>query len=183
MEGNGVEVQVERCPPSQAQATDGVEPVAHQRGIAGRRDPATVFGQERSLGDDVQAGEERQPFVEHRAHDVGMAGIAEELQGQERPHGAGGGDIFEPGKPHRARRMSKSAATSQGRNRNSPPNWCGAGAVSGPAGERRRSRRRRAGAVRVAPRRSSRQLGEPLFLEDRGDRRRAERSPSRAKRG
>ena len=85
------------------------------------------------------------------------------------------GTIFEPGKPLRARSASRSAATSPGRNRNRPPNLV------------RKPRRQveladvghighdgtgLVGPLVVAP---SRQFGEALFLQDRGDRRRAER--------
>ena len=123
VEGDRVEVEVERRPPFQAQAADRVEPVAHQLGIAGGLDPATVFGQERPLGDDVQAGEEGQSLVEHGAHDVTVACVAEELQGQQRPHGA-----TRPGpSSSRGIRPARGACPdrrtiSQGRNRNRPPN-------------------------------------------------------------
>ena len=105
VEGDGVEVEVERRPPLEAQAIDHVEPVAHQGWIAGRIDPATVFGAEGSLGDDVEAGEEGQPFVEDGTHDMAVAGAAEELQRQQRSQGAAGRDHLRAGE----------AATSQDR--------------------------------------------------------------------
>ena len=80
VKGDRVEVEVKRCSPAQPQSADLIEPVAHQTGIAARLDAATVFGEERSLGDHVQAGEEGQPVVEDRAHDVAVARISEELQ-------------------------------------------------------------------------------------------------------
>jgi hypothetical protein len=46
VEGDRVEVEVERRPPFQAQAADHVKPVAHQLRVAGRFDATTVFGQE-----------------------------------------------------------------------------------------------------------------------------------------
>ena len=119
---DGVEVQVERRPPLQSQAVDRVEPVAHQGRIAGRVDAATVFGEEGSLGDDVQSGEEGQPLVEHGAHDMAVAGAAEELQRQQRTHGTGGRDHPRAGEAARARIESRSTETRYGRNRNRPPN-------------------------------------------------------------
>ena len=92
-----MEIEVERCPPLQAQAADRIEPAAHQLRVAGRVDAATVFGEERSLGDHVQPGEEGQPLVEDRAHDVAVACVAEELQGQQRPHGTAGRDHLRSG--------------------------------------------------------------------------------------
>ena len=47
--GNRVEVQVEGHAASDPQFVDRVEPKPHQRGIAGRVNPATVLGQERPL--------------------------------------------------------------------------------------------------------------------------------------
>ena len=92
MEGDGVEIQVEGPPAGQAEPAHGVEPAAHQLGIAGRGDPAAVLGEEGSLGDDVQPGEEGQPLIQHRAHDVAVACGARELQGQQRPHRTASGD-------------------------------------------------------------------------------------------
>ena len=99
VEGDRVEVQVERCPPTQSQATDWIEPAPHQARVATRWDAATVFGEGRSLGDDVQASEESQAVVKDRAHDVAMTCVAEELQGQERPQGARGRDHRGSGEP------------------------------------------------------------------------------------
>ena len=62
MEGDGVKIQVEGMTSRQTEPSHGVKPAAHQLWIAGRVDPATVLGQERSLGDDVQASEEGQPL-------------------------------------------------------------------------------------------------------------------------
>ncbi len=73
VKGNRVEIEIERRSPAQAEATDPIEPVAHQLGIAAWLNAATVFGEERSLGDHVQAGEEGQSVVEDRAHDVAVA--------------------------------------------------------------------------------------------------------------
>ena len=107
----------------QAQAVDHVEPVAHQSRVAGRIDAATVFGEEGSLGDDVEAGEEGQALVEDGAHDMAVACTAEELQRQAAiARRTPAGIIFEPGKPQRARIVSRSAETRYGRNRNRPPN-------------------------------------------------------------
>ena len=85
------------------------------------------------------------------------------------------GTRADPGKPRRARIPSRSARTRSGRNRNRPPNlvWRARGQIQladishiGCDGMRA------FGSLFIAP---SRQFGEALFLEDRGDRRRAER--------
>jgi hypothetical protein len=52
-------------------------------------DAAAIFGQKRPLRRHVQAREEGQPLIEDVAHDVAVAGGAEELQGQQRAHGVG----------------------------------------------------------------------------------------------
>ena len=86
------------------------------------------------------------------------------------------GTISDPGKPLRARIPSRSAATRSGRKRNRPPNL-----VRSARGVRSSWRTSATSAVDgtglvgsllVA---ASRQFGEALFLEDRGDGRRAER--------
>ena len=50
MEGDGVEIQVEGSSARQAEPADGVEPAAHQLGVAGRGDPATVSVRNERLG-------------------------------------------------------------------------------------------------------------------------------------
>jgi hypothetical protein len=85
MERNGVEVQIERRAVRETQPGHGIEPGAHQLRITGRRDARTVLGEERPLGDYVQPGEQRQPFVEHRAHDMRVPRGAEQLQRQQAP--------------------------------------------------------------------------------------------------
>jgi hypothetical protein len=80
MERNRMEVEVERSSPPQSEATDRIEPVAHQLGITAWLNPATVFGEERSLWDHIQAGEESQSAVEDGAHDVAVPSVPEELQ-------------------------------------------------------------------------------------------------------
>ena len=99
MEGDRVKVQVEGMTAWQTELAHGIEPVAHQLRVADRVDPATVFGQERSLGDDVQAGEEGQSLVQDHAHDMSMACRPEQLQGQERSHGRAGWDHLRSGEP------------------------------------------------------------------------------------
>ena len=97
MEGDRVKVQVEGMTAWQTELAHGIEPVTHQLRVTGRVDPATVFGQERSLGDDVQAGEEGQPLVQDHAHDMSIACRPEQLQGQERSHGRAGRDHLRSG--------------------------------------------------------------------------------------
>ncbi len=97
VERNGVEIQVEGPPAGQAEPAHSVEPAAHQLGIAGRGDPATVLGEERALGDDIQPGEEGQPLIQHRAHDMAVTRRARELQRQERPHRTASGDHLRAG--------------------------------------------------------------------------------------
>ena len=97
MEGDRVEIQVEGTTARQTESAYGVEPAAHQLQVANRVDPATVLGQERSLGDDVQAREEGQSLVQNPAHDMAVTCCSEQLQGQERPHGAAGRDHLRSG--------------------------------------------------------------------------------------
>ena len=92
-------------------------------------DAATVLGEERPLGDRVQAGEQGQPVVEDIAHDSSVAPGAEELQRRQRSMAQAAGIMADPGKPPPASTLSRSAATKSGRNRNSPPNWYGRCAV------------------------------------------------------
>ena len=99
MKGDCVKVQVEGMTAWQAELADGIEPVAHQLRVAAWVDPATVFRQERSLGDDVQAGEQGQPLVQHHAHDMSMARRPEQLQGQERSHGRARRNHLRAGEP------------------------------------------------------------------------------------
>ena len=99
MEGDRVEVQVEGLPTRQPEPARGVEPAVHQLGIAGGSDPATVLGQERAFGDDIQPGEEGQPLIQHRAHDMTVACRPEQLQGQERSEGTTGRDHLRGGEP------------------------------------------------------------------------------------
>jgi hypothetical protein len=92
VKGAGVEVEIEGIAMLQAAAAHGLEPGWHPFRITGRSDAATVLGEERALGDDVETSEERQSFVEHMAHDVAVPCVAEELEGEQRAHGAGGRD-------------------------------------------------------------------------------------------
>ena len=69
----------------------------HEPRVTSRKDPATVFRQEGSLGDDVQPGKQRQSFIQHGAHHVRVPLGAEELQGQQAPQGAGGGHCLGAG--------------------------------------------------------------------------------------
>ena len=175
VEGDRVEVEVERMPPRQTEPAHGVEPVAHQLRVAGRGDPATVLGQERSLGDDVQAGEEGQPFVEDGAHDVAVACGAEELQGQQRPQGAAGGDHLRSGEPAP---REDAVEGDRGEHRQEEEQAAELGAERLRAqielpdiGDIGRGRPRAGWALVVSP---ARQAGEAFVLEDLGDGDRAE---------
>src|SRR5262249_19461434 len=122
VEGNGVEIEVEGRPPGQLQAGHGVEPGAQHLGVTRRVDAAAVVGQERTLGDDVESGEQGQSLIEDRTHDVGVAGpkgFKASKEGRAQPAGI----IAEPGKLAWRTRRSKGTAARLGRNRNSPPNW------------------------------------------------------------
>jgi hypothetical protein len=90
---------IETCRPGpqRPEFPSGVEPMPHEPRITSREDAATVFRQERSLGDDIQPGEQREPFVQHGAHHVRVPLGAEELQGQQASQGAGGGHRLGPG--------------------------------------------------------------------------------------
>ena len=81
----------------QAELRHGIEPVAHQQRIAGRIDAATVLGEIGTLGDDIQAGEQGQPFVEHRTHDMQVALGAKQLEGEQTAQGMSGRDHLRAG--------------------------------------------------------------------------------------
>jgi len=69
-----------------------VEPAAQQVGIADRVEATTVFGQEGPFGDDVQAGKQGQAFIEDITHDMAVACVAEEFEGQQGAQGVRRGD-------------------------------------------------------------------------------------------
>ena len=123
MEGDRVEVQVEGMTTGQTEPAHGVEPAAHQLRVADRVDPATVFGQERSLGDDVQSGEEGQSLVQDHADDMAVVCRPEQLQGQSDRRTQPGGIISDPGNPAAWRMRSRGIEARMGRKRNRPPNW------------------------------------------------------------
>jgi hypothetical protein len=78
MEWDGVKVQVERPAMLESQAREGIEPAFHQLRVASRLDATTVLGEERTLGNHIQTGEQRQPFV--RAYiNSGIRAIVREL--------------------------------------------------------------------------------------------------------
>ena len=89
MEGDGVEVEVKAQAAFQSEATDGVEPLGHEGGVGARIDAAAVLGEERALRWAVESGEQGEAVIEHLAHDVAVAGGAEELQCEQGAHGAG----------------------------------------------------------------------------------------------
>ena len=121
MEGNAVKVHIKGHAVLEVQGLQGVEPAAHELRIRGRGDAAAVLGEEAALRDHVESGEERQPLIEHRTHDVAVPGTAEELQGEERAHRLGRGDLLRAGEArlleHAARAGSSSgtARTRTGR--------------------------------------------------------------------
>jgi hypothetical protein len=92
VKGDDVEVEIERSAAFQLQFGQGIEPARHQRQVSTGVDAATVFGEEGAFGNDVQAGEQGQAFVEHGTHHVTVACRAEQLQGQQGPHRLSGGD-------------------------------------------------------------------------------------------
>lgn len=87
VKGNGMKVQVKRVAPIQAQAGGGVKPKAQDFGVTGRIDAATVLGQKGTLGDAVETGKQGQALVQDLAHDVAVAGLAHQFQGQKRAQG------------------------------------------------------------------------------------------------
>ena len=95
-----MEVEVERGAPLQAHPTDGVEPLAHQFRIALGIDAATVFREKAASSNHVQARQEGQPLIEHRAHDMAMPSVTKQLQGQQRAHRTGGGHLLRPRQRH-----------------------------------------------------------------------------------
>ena len=175
MEGDRVKVQVEGMTAWQTELAHGVEPAAHQLGVADRVDPATVLGQERSLGDDVQAGEKGQPLVQDHAHDMAVACRPEQLQGQERSHGAAGRDHLRSGEPrlledavegNRSQHRQKEEQTTE-----FGPERPWAQVELPDIGDIGRGRPRAGWAFVVGP---ARQPRESFFLEDLADGNRAE---------
>ena len=49
-----------------------IEPTTHELWIGCWRDPATVLGEERALGNDVESCEYCQPLIEDSTHNVTM---------------------------------------------------------------------------------------------------------------
>jgi hypothetical protein len=178
VEGDGVEIQVEGLAAGQAEPADGVEPAAHQLGIARRIDPAAILGEERSLGDDVQSGEEGQPLIQDGAHDMAVACRPEELQRQERAQGAAGRDHLRSGEPRGPEdavqgdggegRQEEEQAAELGRERP------GIQVELPHIGDLGRRRPRAGRSLVIGP---ARQASEPFILEDPGDGDRAERMP------
>jgi len=155
---------------------DRIEPVAHQPRVATRRDAATILGEERTLGDGVQAGEQGQPVVEDVAHDVAVPRGAEELQGQQRPQGRGGGDHGRSGEAAARQDPVQVGRDQVGQEQEQAAELGVQGAgcqieltdIGHLGGDG-------TGAIGPLVVAASRQFGEALFLEDRGDGRRAER--------
>ena len=177
--GDGVEVQVERPAAFEPEPAHGIEPESHQFRVASRVDAATVLRQEGPLGNGVQPGEEGQPFVEHGAHDVGMARGAEELQGEQGAEGAARRDDAGGRRVVLQRRDAVERDRGQGREEQEQPAEAGAqlprgqvelpdvgGVGRGGPGSRR--------ALVVG---ALGEAGEPFGLEDVGDGDRAERAP------
>src|SRR5208283_4628023 len=99
MEGDGVEIKIERVSSLEAQFAHGVKPELQKFRIGGRINPAAIFGEKRALGDAVEPGKEGEALVKHLTHGMAVAGIAEEFQSKERSHGMSGRDHFGAGKP------------------------------------------------------------------------------------
>ena len=178
VEGDGVKIQVEGAAVPQPLPAHRVQPVAHQPGVAGRGDAAAVLAEEGALGDDVQPGKEGQPLVQHVAHHVGMPGVAEELEGQQGPHRAGGGDLLGAGELAAGQDAVQVAGGQVGQEEEQAAK---AGAdVAGRevqlphVGGRRGLGAGLVGAVFVA---AAREAGESLLVEEVGDGGGAERVP------
>ena len=89
---DGVEIEVERPAPRQADAMHLVGPGVEQPQGGAAIDPRAIRGQVRALGDDVEAGEQGDPLVTDQVHDMALALLADELEGQEGADGLLGGD-------------------------------------------------------------------------------------------
>src|SRR5262249_52518965 len=141
-----------------------------------RGDAATVLGEERALGDRVESGEEGQPLIEDIAHDVAVARVAEELQGQQRSHGATGRDQSRSGEAA-ASQDRVQLGGDQGGQEEEQAAELGVDVARGQVEltdirDIGRNGSRSVGSLLIA---APRQLGEALLLEDRGDGCRAER--------
>ena len=93
--GLGGQEAVERTGPAgQAGGVNLGRPGRHQAQVGSMSDLRTVGGQVGALGNDVQAGKGRQPWIEHRIHDVALALLADALEGQETAAGVFGWNQF-----------------------------------------------------------------------------------------
>ena len=175
MKGDRVKIQVKGLSAGQPEPAHGVEPASLQFRITGRGDPATVFGQERSLGGDVQSSEEGQPLVQHLAHDMAVTRRPKQFQGQQRSQGTAGRDHLRSGKP----RVSKDAIErDRGQHRQEEEQATELGPERPRAqvelpdvGDIRRGRPNSGWALIVRP---ARQPREPFFFEDLCDGNRTE---------
>src|SRR5208337_3056510 len=123
MEGDRVKVQIEGMTAWQTELAHGIEPVAHQLRVADRVDPATVFGQERSLGDDVQSGEEGNPSSRTPLMTWRWRAVPNSFKARSDRRAQPGGIISDPGNPAAWRMRSRGIEARMGRKRNRPPNW------------------------------------------------------------
>src|SRR6185312_4126048 len=125
---------------------------------------------------DVQTGEQGQTLVEHGAHDMTVASVAKELQGQQRPHRTRGRDHL-GSRESGLREELVQPGGSQPWEEQKQPTELGAKATGLQVESADISRFGRHGSRIVGPLviASSRQLGKPLLFEDRGDHRWAER--------
>jgi len=175
---NRVEVEIEGDPPLETQLAHGVEPPLHEWGIAGRANSAAVLGKKGALGDRVQAGKESQPLVEHRAHDVAVTRVSEQLQSQQGTHRLSGGNELGPREPSLVEQRIEPRRNEAGEEeeQSAEPR------AKGPGGEVELSHIRLrsglgsgpGGSLLVAP---ARQPRKALLLQDQRDGRRAQARP------
>jgi hypothetical protein len=92
MEGDGVEIEIKGMTTTETKVSHGIKPKPKHLSIAGRIDPATVFGEKGTFGRAVESGKEGKTFIKHIGHDMTVPGVAKEFQGKQRVHRMAGRD-------------------------------------------------------------------------------------------
>ena len=99
VEGDGVEIKIERISPLETKFPHGIEPELQELWITFGINAAAVFGERGSLGNAVESGEDGETFVENVTHGMAVSSIAKEFQSKKRSHGMSGRDHLGAGKP------------------------------------------------------------------------------------
>ena len=104
---DGVEVEIERTAARQPRTMRLVGPRLEQAQVGAAIDARAVRRQVRALGDDIEAGEEGDPLVTGQVHDMTLAPLAAELEGQEGADRLLGGDRGRAGEVGRTENLGE----------------------------------------------------------------------------